>query len=149
MRVVNRKYHRDYEELETYEAGIALTGAEVKSVRAGHIRLDESFVKILGSEAYLINADVMIYPYARPQGYDSRRTRKLLLHKKELIRIRTKLTGAGGLTVVPVSCYNKGPFVKIGIALSKGRKDLEKRKLVKKRDITMEQKREAKEYMKS
>ena len=149
MKIFNRKYRRDYQEIEKYEVGIALSGAEVKSVRAGRIRLEDSFVKILGSEVYLLNAEISIYEYARPQGYDLRRTRKLLLHKREIIRLKTKLAGAGGLTIVPVSCYNKAGLIKLEIALAKGRKGLEKKRLEKKRDIEREQKREAKEYLKS
>ena len=149
MKIFNRKYRRDYQEIEKYEVGIALSGAEVKSVRAGRIRLEDSFVKILGSEVYLINAEISIYEFARPQGYDLRRTRKLLLHKKEIIRLKTKLASVGGLTIVPVSCYNKAGLIKLEIALAKGRKGLEKKKLEKRRDIEREQKREAKEYLKS
>lgn len=145
---MNRKFHRKYKEIEKYEAGIMLTGAEVKSVRAGNIRLEDSFVHILGSEAYLINADVPIYQFARPQGYDSRRSRKLLLHKKELLRLKVKMAAASGLTVAPVSCYNKGALIKLEIALVKGRREVEKKKLVKERDIKRDQEREAKEYLK-
>ena len=149
MRVYNRKFRRDYQEIEKYEVGIALSGAEVKSVRAGRVRLEDSFVKVLGSEVYLVNAEISVYDYARPQGYDSRRRRKLLLHKVEIIRLKTKMAGPGGLTIVPGSCYNKDSLIKLEIALAKGRKSLEKRKLEKKRDIERDQKREAKEYLKS
>ena len=148
MKIVNRKFHREYTEIEKYEAGIMLTGAEVKSVRAGNIRLEDSFVRILGSEAYLINADIPIYRFARPQGYDSRRSRKLLLHKKELLRLKVKMAASTGLTVAPVSCYNKGALIKLEIALVKGRREVEKKRLVKNRDIKRDQEREAKEYMK-
>ena len=149
MKITNRKFHRDYEEIEKYEVGIALTGPEVKTARAGHLKLEDSFVKILGSEVYLINADIPIYQFARPQGYDSRRTRKLLLHKKEIIRLKTKLAGSGRLAIVPISCYNKDSLIKLEIALARGRKDIEKKKLEKKRDIALEEEREAKEYLKS
>jgi SsrA-binding protein len=148
MRVVNRKYHRDYEEIESYEAGIALIGGEVKSAKEGNIKLEDSFVKLIGNEAFLVNAEIQIYKFTRPQGYDPRRTRKLLLHKKELIRLQTKMASGGRLTLAPISCYNKGPLIKVQVALSKGRKDLEKQKLVKERDIALNEKREAKEYMK-
>lgn len=149
MKIFNRKFRRDYQEVEKYEVGIALTGAEVKSVRAGRIKLEDSFVKILGSEVYLLNAQIPIYEYARPQEYDLRRTRKLLLHKNEIIRLKTKLASAGGLTIVPVSCYNKAGLIKLEIALAKGRKSLEKKKLEKARDVKREQEREVKEYLKS
>ena len=148
MKIVNRKFHREYKEIEKYEAGIILTGAEVKSVRAGNIRLEDSFVRITGSEAYLVNADIPIYQFARPQGYDSRRSRKLLLHKKELLRLKVKMVAASGLTVVPVFCYNKNNLIKLEIALVKGRREVEKKRLVKGRDIKRDQEREAKEYLK-
>lgn len=149
MKVFNRKFNREYQSLEKYEAGIQLTGAEVKSVKAGHIRLDDSFVRVLGSEAYLINAHIQVYEYARGQNYDDKRTRKLLLHKKEILKIKTKIKSGSGLTVAPVSCYNKHGIVKLEVALVRARKDIEKRKLEKKRDRAMEEKREAKEYLKS
>lgn len=149
MRVFNRKYNRDYTEIESYEAGIALIGSEVKSAKAGHIKLEDSFVKLIGSEAFLINAEIQIYQFTRPQGYDPRRTRKLLLHKKELTRLRSKIASGGNLTLAPISCYNKGPLLKVQVALSKGRKDLEKKKLVKERDIKVNQEREVKDYMRT
>lgn len=148
MRVANRKFHREYEELEKYEAGIVLNGAEAKSIRAGTIRLDDAFVKIIGGEAYLINAEIPIYKFARPHGYDSRRTRKLLLHKKELLKMQVKIAGGNALTVAPVALYTKGRIFKLEIALAKGRKDVEKRKYDKSKDVKREQQRHAKEFMK-
>lgn len=148
MKIINRKFNREYKEIETYEVGIVLTGSEVKSIRAGRFRLDDAFVRIMeDGSAYLINADIPIYEFARSQNYEPKRTRKLLLHKKELIRLRTKMHLAG-LTLAPKNCYNKGPLIKLEIALVKGRKDIEKRKLEKERDVKKQEKREAKEYMK-
>lgn len=144
----NRKFHREYQDLEHYEAGISLLGAEVKSIREDSIMIDDAFVRILGNEVFLINADIPIYKFSRPQGYDSRRSRKLLLHKKEIIRLQTKLAGASGLTIIPVACYNKGPLIKLDIALAKGRGEIGKKKLVKALDVALQEKREAKEYMK-
>lgn len=148
MKIDNRQFHRDYQELEKFEAGIALTGAEVKSMRNGSLKLEDSFVKLIDGQAFLINADIPIYQFSRPQGYDSRRTRKLLLHKKELLRLKSKLQSAGNLTIAPVSCYNKGRLIKLEIALAKGRRDIEKKKLVKARDVALEEKRTAREFMK-
>lgn len=146
MKIINRKFQRNYQEIERFEAGIVLTGSEVKSIRAGRMRLDEAFVKIIGSEAYLVNAEIAVYDYARPREYEPKRSRKLLLHKKELLRIRTKLAASAGLTVAPVSCYNKDGYIKLEVALAKGRKDLEKRKLEKARDIKRREQKEIKEY---
>jgi len=148
MKIINRKFHREYREIEKYEAGIALTGAEVKSIRSGRLRIDDAFVRIMGSEAYLINAEIPIYEFARSDTYESKRTRKLLLHKRELLKLKVKMA-SGGLTLAPVSCYNKGPLIKLEIALVKGRKDIEKRKIEKKRDIKIREEREMKEYVKS
>jgi len=147
MKIINRKFHRNYQEIQSFEAGIALTGGEVKSIRAGRLRLDDAFVRILGNEAYLINAEIPIYEFARVANYDSKRSRRLLLHRKELTKVMSKMTSSG-LTLAPKSCYNKGPYIKLEVALAKGRKDLEKRKLKKGRDIALEEKREAKEYLK-
>jgi len=147
MKIINRKFHRDYREIQKYEAGIVLTGVEVKSIRSGRLRIDDAFVRIMGSEAYLINAEIPIYEFARNDTYESKRTRKLLLHKRELLKLKLKMA-SGGLTLAPVSCYNKGPLIKIEIALVKGRKDVEKRKIEKKRDIKIQEERMAKEYEK-
>lgn len=149
MKIINRKFRRDYQEIERYEVGISLTGSEVKSIRAGRMRLEDSFVKILGSEVYLVNAEIQVYEYARPQGYDLRRTRKLLLHKREILRLKGKIASHSGLTLAPISCYNKHGIVKLEIALAKGRKSVDKKNLEKRRDIEREEEREAKEYLKS
>jgi len=148
MKIINRKFHREYSEVEAIEAGISLYGSEVKSIRKGGLKLDDSYVKIMDKGVFLINAQIPIYEYAKIEGYDPKRSRKLLLHKKELLRLRTKIA-SGGLTLAPKSCYNKGPLIKLEIALVKGRKDIEKRKLEKNRDIKRNEKREVKDYMKS
>ncbi|EKE15094.1 MAG: ssra-binding protein, partial [uncultured bacterium] len=112
MKIINRKFHRDYREIEKYEAGIVLTGAEVKSIRAGGLRIDDAFVRIMDGGIFLINADIPIYKFARNDTYESKRSRKLLLHKKELLKLKVKMA-SGGLTLAPVSCYNKGPHIKL------------------------------------
>lgn len=149
MKIINRKFSRDYQLIEKFEAGISLLGAEVKSVRAKNIRLEEAFVKMIGEEIFLVNADIPIYQYSRPQGYEGKRTRKLLLHKKEIMRLKGKLSGGARLTMAPVACYNKGPNFKIEIALVKARGEIGKKKLEKRRDIELGEKRMMKEYLKS
>lgn len=126
MKIVNKKATFDYEILDRFEAGIVLSGQEVKSLRNGHAKLDGSFVRILGSEAYLINAHIFPYLYARPEGYDPKKTRKLLLHKRELISIKSKIDGAN-LTLIPISWYTKGPRIKLEVGLARGKKQYEKR----------------------
>src|SRR3989344_5885039 len=120
MKIINRRAFQDYEILETFETGLVLIGAEVKSVRGGRISLEGSFVRILGSEIYLVNAHIFPYPYARPENYDPRRTPKLLLHKKEIISLKTKIASEN-LTLVPLECYvSKGVFkLKVGLARGK------------------------------
>lgn len=142
MKIINRRVKRDFQILESLETGIRLTGAEVKSVKAGKMSLDGAFVKIIGSEIYLVNAQIYPYPYARPEGYDPKRTRKLLLHKKEIISLKSKLQGAK-LTIIPLECYNKRGWLKLKIALAKGKKQYEKREKIKRQDLEREIDRES------
>ncbi len=141
MKIFNKKATFEYEIIERLEAGVSLTGAEVKSVKGGHAQLTGAFVRIIGSEAYLVNAQIFPYLYARPEGYDPKRTRKLLLHKSELIRLKSKLDGAN-LTLVPLSWYTKGPLVKLEIGLARGKKQYEKREAKRREDQKMELERE-------
>lgn len=132
-KITNPKAYYNYSILDTYEAGIKLNGAEVKSVKGGRMTLDGSYVKIIGSEFYLVNAQIYPYQFARPEGYDPKRTRKLLLHKKEIIFLKTKLASSD-LTLVPLECYNSHGFIKLRIGLGKGKREFEKREKIKKRD---------------
>lgn len=141
MNITNRRVFHDYEILDTYETGIQLTGAEVKSVKGGRMSLEGSFVKIVGSEIYLVNAQIFPYPYARPEGYDSKRTRKLLLHKKEIIQLKTKLASSA-LTLIPLECYNTHGFLKMKIGLAKGKKEYQKREKLRRKDIERDVQRE-------
>ena len=134
MKITNRKAFFDYQLLDRFEAGINLYGHEVKSVRLGKADLTSAFIKIIGSEAYLVNAKIFQYQPGQVESYDERRTRKLLLHKKEIIALKSKTDGSN-LSLVPVSLYLKHGFVKVGVALGKGKKQYEKREAIKKRDI--------------
>lgn len=144
MKITNKKAFYDYQILERFEAGISLNGAEVKAIRLGHADLTGSFVRIIGSEAYLVNSKIFAYEYARPQGYDEKRTRKLLLHKKEIVALKSKIDGQN-LTLVPVSLYNTKHIIKLEVALGKGKKQYDKRQTLKKR----EQEREIEQEIKS
>lgn len=137
MKIINRRVGYDYKILERFEAGINLTGPEVRSVKDGHADLTGSFVRVIGSEAYLVNAKIFLFEYARPEGYDERRTRKLLLHKKEIISLKNKTEGAN-LAIVPLSLYTKEKLIKVEIALASGKKKFEKREAIKKRDLRRE-----------
>lgn len=146
MKIYNRKFRREYESVEKFEAGIALSGSEVKSIRQGGLRLDNAYVKILEEGPVLINAEIPAYRFGKSDNYDPKRTRKLLLNKKEILKIQTKLRG-GNLTVVPIACYNKGDILKLEIALARGRKQAGKRKYEKQISIKRNQQREAKEHI--
>lgn len=133
MRILNRKASFDYTIINRIEAGVSLLGSEVKSLRAGHGKLEGAYVKIANREVYLINAEILPYSYARPNGYDPKRTRKLLLHKKEVISLQSKLESAQ-LTLIPLSWYTKGPQIKLEIGLARGKKEYEKREKKKRED---------------
>jgi SsrA-binding protein len=137
IKIINKRAHYDYELLDRLEAGINLQGQEVKAVRLGHADLTGSFVKIIGSEAYLVNAKIFPYEFARTTDYDQSRTRKLLLHKKEIIALKTKTEGSN-LTIVPVSMYTTNNLIKVEVALAKPRKQFNKKEKIKKRDLERE-----------
>jgi len=139
MRIVNRKAKYDYKFLETLEAGISLTGAEVKAVKRGMVDLKNAHGKIMHGEAFLVNAIVQ-----EAGGKASSRARRLLLHKKEIVSILTKMKGKN-LILVPVSMYTKGRLVKVKLALAKAKKKFEKRALIKKRDIERDIEQELKQ----
>ena len=137
----NSKVLFDYEILERFTAGIELLGMEVKSVREGKISLRGAFVTIRGNEAYLMGADIPAYqPKNAPKEYDAVRARKLLLLKSEIEKLRNA-EGTKGLTIVPLSVYNNGRFLKLDIAIARGRKIFDKRQAIKKRDVERDLKR--------
>ena len=132
--IEHKKARLDYEVLEEYEAGIELLGLEVKSLRAGTAKLEGSHVVVRGGEAYVVGMVISPYqPSNTPVEYDPNRTRKLLLTKKEIADIAAQ-EGQKGLTVVPLSVYNKGGKLKMRIAVARGRKKYDKRAVLKKRD---------------
>jgi len=144
MKIANKRAFFDYQILEKFEAGINLIGAEVKAVRLGHADLTGSHVRIMGNEAYLINAKIFPYQYSRPENYDEQRTRKLLLHKKEIIALKSKTEGQN-LALVPLSMYTTKSFIKVEIALGKGKKQYDKKEAIKKKDLQREVEQEMEE----
>ena|SRR3989338_2571476 len=146
MRIYNKKATRDYTVIETYEAGIALHGAEVKAVRAGNMKLEGAHVRFIDNELFLVNSEVSIYKFARPEDYNPTRTRKLLLHKGEILRLRTKMKTANNLTVIPIACYNKKSLLKLEIALVKSKKNWEKKRVEQRKDEERKIEKEMKEY---
>lgn len=137
----HKKAHLNYEILEQFEAGIELSGTEVKSVRAQQGSLEGAHVVVRGGEAYLVGATIPPYqPANTAKEYDPEHPRRLLLHKKEL----AELLGAEsrkGLTIVPISMYNKGRKIKMAIAIARGKKKFDKREDLKKRDTDREMQR--------
>lgn len=133
MKIVNHKAYFDYDILDRFEAGIHLVGSEVKSLRNGNAKLDGSYVKVIGSEIFLVGAQIFPYQYARPEGYDPARTRKLLVHKREIVSLKSKIDGAN-LTLVPLFWYTKGSLVKLEVGLARGKKQYEKREVKKRAD---------------
>ena len=130
----NRKAQFEYFLMETFEAGIALKGSEIKSVRAGQVSLQEAYIQIDGQQAWLINSHIASYKAASYQDHDPKRQRRLLLHKKE-IRELWMAVKLKGVTIIPVKMYLKGGKAKIEIAIAKGKKLYDKRQDIAKKDI--------------
>lgn len=136
--VNNKKAGFNYEITDKYEAGIELLGVETKAIRSGHGMLDGSYVKIRGGEAYLVGANIPPYqPSNIPKNYDPERVRRLLLTKDELKRL-TGQESEHGLTLIPLSLYNKDRFIKLSFGLAKHKKKADKREDIKARDAKKE-----------
>lgn len=137
----NRKAFRDYEVLESFECGIELKGSEVKSLRAGRINMEDSFARIEEDELFLYNAHISPYEEASYMNVEPTRMRKLLLHKGQIRKLSGRITQKG-LTAVPLKAYfNDRGFVKIELAICKGKKLYDKREDVKRREIDLQLRR--------
>ena len=134
MEIVNRKAKYDYQILDTIEAGIVLTGTEIKSIRAGKAQLKDSYATIKKGEAILINMHISQYEQGNQFNHDETRTRKLLLHKKEILKLNDKIK-LEGFTLVPLKLYFNKNKAKILLGIGKGKKIYDKREAIKKRDI--------------
>ncbi len=132
MQIINKQARHDYTIADTLEAGIKLTGSEVKSVKSGRMLLAGAYVKIINNDVLLINANIPRYQYSPHETSDPKRTRKLLLHKNEILKLKSK-TERGGLTILPLKCYTKHGLVKIEIGIGRGKKQYEKREELKKK----------------
>lgn len=138
--VTNRKAQHDYFIIETYEAGIVLKGTEVKSLRLGNANLQDSFAIIKNGELWLENMHISQYNQASYNNHEPKRDRKLLLHKKEIRRLKNKLQEKG-TTLVPLRVYLKNNRIKLEIALARGKKSYDKREAIAKRETEREIKR--------
>ena len=146
MKISNKKATFNYEIIESFETGIVLTGAEVKSIKDGRVNLTDSFVKIISGDLYLVNAEIPQYKYSSDEFYDARRSRKLLVKKKELVQIDSKLK-AKKLVLIPLSIYTKGKLVKVEVAYARGRKKHEKKQREKEREMDRELLYENRKYV--
>lgn len=144
IEIKNRKARYDYEIIETFEAGIVLKGTEIKSIRAGNANIGDSYAIIRNNELFLLNMYISEYKEGNQFNHDDRRTRKLLMHKKEIVKLNNYLT-LDGLTLVPLKLYFKKNKVKILIGLAKGKKNYDKRQTIKERDIKREMQKNHKE----
>jgi SsrA-binding protein len=133
----NRKAYHDYHIGETVESGIALLGTEVKSLREGRANLKDSYVILKSGEAFLLNCHISPYSHGNIMNHEPLRTRKLLMHRKEIERLRSKVEGKG-YTLIPLKLYFKDSFVKVEIGLARGKKLFEKRDTIKEREAKRE-----------
>jgi SsrA-binding protein len=129
----NRRATHDYEILETFEAGIVLQGTEIKSIRNHGASLQESYVKVLRNEVWLVGCSVAPYRYGNIHNHEERRDRKLLLQKREINQLKAAVQEKG-LTIIPLALYLKKNFVKVRIAIAKGKKTVDKRADIKEKD---------------
>ncbi|MBN2790820.1 MAG: SsrA-binding protein SmpB [Candidatus Delongbacteria bacterium] len=143
----NKKAFHDYEILETHEAGMVLAGSEVKSIKQGRISLKESYCKFIDNELYVIGMHISEFKNASIYQHDITRNRKLLMHKRELIKLGVKLQNTG-LTVIPLKVYKKKHLIKIEIGLCKGKREYEKRQTIKDRENKIELDRVMKSFNK-
>ena len=143
MKIINKTAPAKFKIEEKFEAGIALLRSEVKAIRLEHVDLKSSYVKIMSGEAFLINAKIFPYKFSRVEGYIEDRTRKLLLHRKELLKIKSMLD-TGKYSITPLSLYERNGKFKLAIAVAKGKKEYERRKDIKQQAIRRDQDRELK-----
>lgn len=141
MRVTNKRARYNYRLFDKYEAGVSLTGVEVKAIRDGRANISSAYAKIINGEIYLVNANIQAKGV---KDYNPLRTRKLLLNKAEIISIQTKIKQKK-LTLVPTKLYTRGRLIKIEIALAKTKRKFEKKEAIKKKDIEREIAKELKE----
>lgn len=139
----NRKARHEYFIEETYEAGIALTGTEIQSVRQGRVSLADAYAEVRNGEVFLINAHIAEYDFGNRFNHDPRRPRKLLLHKKEIMRLDSRVRERG-YTIVPLKMYIVRGYAKVEIALAKGKKTWDKRRDIAERDAKREMDRAGK-----
>ena len=146
IEILNRQAKFNYEILETYEAGIVLTGTEIKSLRNGNANIKDSYANIKNGEIFLLNMHISHYEEGNIFNHEETRTRKLLLHKKEILKLKNKVD-LNGYTIVPLKIYFVKRKAKVLLGLAKGKKTYDKREDIKKRDVEREIRKEFKENL--
>lgn len=131
--VSNKRATYNYEILDTFESGIALQGTEIKSLRDNGGSLQEAYVKIINNELWLVGCNIAHYRYGNVHNHEERRDRKLLMHKREIAKLKVS-TQEKGLTIIPLAFFLKDGRVKVRIALAKGKNTVDKREVIKERD---------------
>ena len=137
MEIINRKAKFDYEIDDTLEVGIVLTGTEIKSVRAGKANIKDSYAIIRNDELYLLNSHIVEYAQGNRFNHEETRSRKLLAHKKEILKLKSKVE-MQGYTLIPLKMYFKNGRLKVLIGIARGKKNYDKRETIKNRDIERE-----------
>ena len=140
MEILNRKANYDYLITDTFEAGLVLTGTEIKSVRNGKVNIKDSYAIIKNDEIYLLNTHISIYEEGNIFNHNETRTRKLLMNKKEILKLRDKVN-MEGYTLIPLKIYFVKSKAKVLIGLAKGKKNYDKRETIKERDTLREMQR--------
>lgn len=140
MEIRNRKANHEYFVGETYEAGIVLTGTEIKSLRQGKAQINDAFVRVDGLEAIMYQSHISEYDFGNINNHNPTRTRKLLLHKKEILALKSA-TDSGGVSIIPLKIYFKKALAKVLIAVCKGKKLYDKRESMKKEEAMKEARR--------
>ena len=142
----NKKARFEYEIIDAYEAGIALKGTEVKSIRQKKVSIQESYARIKNGEAFIVGMNISLYAMGNYFNHDPLRERKLLLHRQEIKRLTGKLNEKG-YTLIPLKMYIKNGKVKIELGLAKGKNIRDKRKTIQERDMNRDMQREMKKYL--
>ena len=137
MEIVNRQASHNYFITDTIETGIVLTGTEIKSIRNGKCNIKDSYAIIKNNEVYLLNTHISPYEKGNIFNHDETRTRKLLLHKKEILKLNNKVT-LGGYTLIPLKIYFKNGLAKVSLGVCKGKHTYDKKESLKEKDIARE-----------
>ena len=145
MEIKNKKAYFDYEIIKEYEAGIELKGTEIKAIRNGSVSLKDSFARLKNEEVYVINMYIAKYEQGNIFNHEERRERKLLLHKKEIKKIKEAIT-QDGYSLIPLKLYFQKNYAKLLIGVAKGKKLYDKRESLKKKDLEREQRRNLENY---